>query len=223
MVLLASEVMDQTAALLNDTAKQFFTYAAQLPYLSKSNEDLELIMIASGISTNRETSVVVPVLANTTGNIILNLNSIQDMFVPIRLWERAQGSSELFTKMDEKDWTPEVKASTSLSYWTFRGNNIIFPPLSANREVKVDYWRQFAPTIASNSVQEVVMSKTYLAARTAELCARYIGENSDRANELRDNEVSQAQDSLERIYVKISQGNRTRRRKFSRTRTTYTR
>lgn len=220
MTLFASDCMDEAASLLNDTAKAMFTYTAQLPYLKKANEDLELIMIANGASVQRQRSTNLLVVASTN-NIVLS--QIPDMFVPINVWERASGSTDLYVMLDFQSWEPNMNPIASLQYWTFRNNTIIFPPVQTNREVRVDYWRQLLPVTQSNSIEEILMSKTYLSARTAELCARYIGENESRANALRDNEVSLAQDNLETIYVKNNQSSRGRRRRFSRNRTVYAR
>lgn len=213
MILLASDCMDEAASLLNDTARLLFTNTAQLPYLKKANEDLELIMVANGSSSVKQKSTILQVPSSTSDIV---LTAIPDMFVPIRAWERNSGSTDLFSLLEERSWEPNMSPLSGLQYWTFRNNQIIFPPVSGNREVRVDYWRQLSPTVGPNSVQEVLLSKTYLASRTAELCARYIGENAARADALRDNEVSQAQDKLESIFIKNSQGGRTRRRRFSR-------
>lgn len=219
-MLTAGDVADQAAAILNDSAKTLYTFAAQLPYLKKANEDLELLMVAAGVSVQRQTSAVLPV---PSSSIDISIAPPQDMFVPIRVWERLSGSTDLFVLMDEKDWEPEILATQSLIFWAFRNNRIYFPPVSSNREIRIDYWRQLIPVSKESSTEEILLSKTYLAARTAELCARYVGENTDRADEIRDNEVLQAKDGVERVYIKNDQGNRTRRRRFMRSRTTYVR
>lgn len=220
-MLFASDITAEAAALLNDQARAFYTDVNMLPHLKKSNEDLELILIASGAAVQRqESSTPIQVPVNVNNQV---LTGIPDMFVPIRVIERASGSSDVFVLLDERAWEPNIRAASSLGYWTFRNNQIIFPPVSTAREVKVDYWRQLSPILNASSVEEILLSKTYLASRLAELCARYVGQNSEIADSLRDNEVSQAQDKLETIYVKNTQGSRSRRRRFSRSRTTLTR
>lgn len=223
MVLLARDCMDQSAAILNDTAKTLYTYVAQLPYLKIANDNLDLILIANGFSVQRRTTSTAIQVPSSTGNITLNLAVLTDMFLPIKLLERASGSSDVFVPLDERDWEPEIKAVSSLGLWVFRDNNIYFPPVTSAREVKVDYWRQLSTIIDSTSVEEVTLAKTYLSARCAELCARFVGENTEKADSIRDNEVSQAQENLERVYNKNSQGVRSRRRRFTRTRSTYSR
>lgn len=223
MALLASDIIAEAAALLNDQGRALFIDGLMLPHLKKANEDLELIMIANGSAVQRQQSSAAIAVPASAFNQNLSLATLTDMFVPIRVLERASGSTDVYVLMGEREWEPNIKATSSLAYWTFRNNQIIFPPLGAAREVIVDYWRQLSPITSTGSTEEILLSKTYLASRLAELCARYIGENNERADQLRDNEVSQAQNNLEIIYVKNSQGSRTRRRRFTRTKTVYTR
>lgn len=222
---LASDVMDEAASLLNDTAKERFTYAAQLPYVRRANEFLENLMIACGISIQRQTSAVI---LTPTSTVNLDLSAYagypSDMLLPIRLWERDGGAtSQTFTLMTEKEWEPELIPTSSITYWTFRNNKIMTPGATSTRDIKVDYWREITAVTASGSNEEISGSKTYLAAKTAELCARYIGQNKDVADDLLGIEVGPAQDLLERIYIKNTQGTRARRRRFTRPNAYYSR
>lgn len=224
--MLASEIMDESAALLNDTAKSLFTYAAQLPYLKRANEFLENLLIANGVAIQRQTSAVLTVVSSTT-NIDLSVNVAypSDMLLPIRLLERDGGAtSQDFGPMIETEWEPELRPTASIQFWTFRNNKIYTPGVTSTRDVKIDYWRQLTTITSSSSPEEVTGSKVYLAAKTAELCARYIGQNKEIADDLANIEVAPAQDLLERIYIKNSQGvGRSRRRRFTRPRVTYSR
>ena len=225
MPYLASDVMDESAALLNDVAKALFTYTAQLPYLKRANEALENLLIANGVSVQRQVGAVLSV-APSTSNIDLSatIGYPSDMLLPIRCWERDGGATDqTFTMMDERDWEPEITPTSSLAYWTFRNNKIYIPGVTTTRDVKIDYWRQLTAIVSSGSNEEVMGAKTYLAAKTAEMCARYIGQNSEIADSLLSNEVAESKDLLERILVKNTQGTRSRRRRFTRPGTYYAR
>lgn len=221
---LASDVMDEAASLLNDSAKTLFSYANQLPYLKKAAEDLESILIDLGQSPLQKATSATISVASSASIITVSQASVSDLFVPIHLWERAQGGAiGDWQLMEEKEWEPDTRAGTVLQYWTFRNNALYCPPCTANREVKIDYWRQLTPITSSSSNQEVTGAKMYLAAKTAELCARYIGENKERADQLLEIEVIPSRDRLESIYVKNSQSRRVRRKRFGGTRVSYTR
>lgn len=207
--------MDEVAALVGDASKELYSYAKQLPYLRRANEQMENMLIVSGVSIQMQTSAVLSVVPSSS-NIDLSIVSgyPSDMLVPIRLLERGGGTS--FWPMDEREWEPETQIGSSLSYWTFRNSKIYTPGVTSTREVKIDYWRQLSAVTSSGDNEEVAGSKSYLSAKTAEMCARYIGQNNDIADQIRDNEVMEAKDLLERIYVKNSQSMRSRRKRFTR-------
>lgn len=222
---LASDVMDEASILLNDVAKTQFTYSAQLPYLKRANELLENMMISWGVSPQRQTSAIMTVPSSTTE---IDLSAVtgypSDMLLPIKLFETDLGATTFGPPMIEQEWTPEVSATSTLTYWAFRNNKIYCPPVTQSRLVKIDYWRQLTSITSQSSNEEIGGAKTYLAAKTAELCARYIGQNKEIADDLFNIEVMPAQDTLERIYNKNSQASaRGRRKRFRRPRVVYTR
>ena len=210
--------MNGSAALLNDTALALFTYAAQLPYLRRANEFLENLLISNGISVQLQNSTTVSVLVSANNIDLGTMTGYpSDMLLPIRLWERSN-SSQNFVLMTERELEPSYTPVSTLGIWEFRNNTIYVPGINATAQVKIDYWRQLSAITSSSSNEEVGGSKSYLEARTAELCARYIGQNAEIADSLLNNEVIPAQDMLERIYIKNSQGSRSRRRPFRRPR-----
>jgi hypothetical protein len=219
----AADVMDQSAILLNDPVKALFSYEAQLPFLRRANEFLENLMISNGASVQRQAGTVLTVLPSTINiDLSQNINYPSDMLLPIRCLE-AESASGLFSQMTEKDWEPELNVTSSISMWTYRNNRIYTPGVTTTRYMKIDYWRQLSVVTSEGDNQEFVASKTYLAAKTAEMCARYIGQNKDIADDLLTVEVLPAQLLLEGIYIKNSQGVRTRRMRFTRPRTYYSR
>lgn len=219
----AADVMDQACILLNDPAKALFSYTAQLPYLRRANEFLENLMVLNGVSVQRQASSVITVTPSTTNiDLSAKTNYPSDMLLPIRLLE-SDSATGIFYPMTEREWEPEITPTNSVTYWVYRNNRIYVPGLTITRYIKVDYWRQLSAVTVSGDTEEFVASKTYLAAKTAEMCARYIGQNDDTANNLLNIEVVPAQQLLEGIYIKNMQGNRTRRRRFTRPRAYYAR
>lgn len=229
---LASDVMDEAAGVfLNDAAKSTFTYVAMLPHLKKANEFLQNLLIACGVEVQRQTSAVITLAATTYSDVSTPIDlsaSIgypSDMLLPINLRERDGGSlSQTFIPMYERDWEPDLKPVSSLTYWAFRNNKIYVPQVTSSRNILINYWRELTSITSANSNEEVAGAKNYLSAKTAELCARYIGQNTEIADALLVNEVGPAQDLLERIYIKNTQGSgRARRKRFTRPRVSYSR
>jgi hypothetical protein len=210
---LASDVMDSARLFLNDIGLALYTNTVLLPAVKMANEELESILLANGqVGTLKAISSVLQVASSTTPSSLAAPPS--DLFVPIRLEERASGSSDDYTPMTEQEFEEQTGTNTQLGVWVFRNGVIRFPPCQANREVLVYYYRQMTPVTSASSNEEITGAKTYLAAKTAELAARYIGMNKEIADDLLQIEVIPARERLESIYVKNSQGKRTRRRRF---------
>lgn len=211
MPLLASDVMTQAAGMLNDTALSLYTQAVQLPYLIKANEELEQHFAIYGVQVERKKGAVITVLANA---LVLALPA--DFFLPIRLFERGVGeNNQSWVPMTERTWEPETAVpTTNLVYWAFRGNAINFIGATADREVLMEYERMLAVITSAASPEDYSFSKNWLASRTAELCARYIGQNAIMANTIRDNDVAMNFDSLVRMLILNQQNLRQRRPRF---------
>lgn len=207
----AGEVMDQAAAILNDTAKNMYSYTVQLPYVKKANEALEQLLIVYGVSIQRVKSASIAVVATA-----LTLTLPSDFLLPIKLFERAQGASNNdWVPMGEGDWEPNPPQTTTLNLWAFRNNAINFTGATTNREVLLEYERALAIIVNQSSQEDSYLFKPYLAAKTAEYCVRFVGMNKTMADEIRDNECFVAENNLTHILVGNAQGVRHRRAQFN--------
>jgi hypothetical protein len=214
----AGDIMDESASLLNDSVKALFTYTAQIPYLKRANESLENLLVSCGISIQRRASIMMTVTPQA-GPIDLGdlVGYPSEMLLPISLFERGS-SQETWNFVPEKEWIPDIPPTGTVSYWAFHDNTVFITGVTSQREVKINFWRQLSTITSEGSNAEVAGSKTFLAAKTAEMCARYIGQNPEVADSLYQIEVVPAQDLLERIYIKNTQGVRSRRLPFRRPR-----
>lgn len=211
MSFLASDVMDDSAVILNDVGKSLFTYAAQLPYLQRANRDLEMLLINIGAPQQRVKSTPITVTAGTS-----TLTLPDDFLLPTSLKERAFGSSDPWDDMHERPIEPDdVVSQYALIFWAFRNNGIYFVAATTDREVLLQYERQLAAISSQNSPEDFILSRNYLGSKTAEYCARFVGMNTTIADGIRDNEVFRAEDALTRAIVLNGQGNRYRRKPFT--------
>lgn len=208
--MLASEVLDQSAIFLNDTALTLYTHTVQLPYLKRASEDLEKKLIEFGQPIQLVEALAILVLANT-----FTVGLPTDFLLPISLKERFVGQTEdQWVDMVERDWEGDSTSNTYIEYWAFRNNLIYIKPPSVNKEILLKYNRALTVISSANSTIDTTLSKGYLAARTAELCARYIGMNDTLADKIAIREVNTAEDTLMRIFLLEGQtANRGRRRK----------
>lgn len=187
--MLASDVMDSSAALLNDTAKSIFNYTAQIPYLNIALDELQEELELNNVPITDKTAVLVTVPAGIsgigdTGQPALPPNMIQ----PINLYEQVQGSQNSFMLMQHYQFLPLNQTNTAyLLYWTWEGDKIHFIPGGATGPVSVQihYLMSIFTTIAASSDSIAYdKAKMYLTYRNAALCAQFIGENKERSDEL---------------------------------------
>lgn len=212
----AGDVMDRAAALLNDIAKSVYSYTVQIPYLNAAMDELQETFEQNNIPATNEVSAVLAVPANT---LVLTFSSSPaipaDLIEPRTLHERLNGTTDEFNEMTKMEFVPKSQVLTSnLGVWDWRDQEIHFVGANTIRDVKIDYIKQiFAPVTASTDVIALINSKSFLAYRTAGLCARYIGENETRADIL-DGFAVLAMDRVLGINVKGGQAIFTRRRPF---------
>ena len=59
--IIAREIMDKSASLMNDTAKTVYTYTAQFPYLMMALDDLEMEFQLNNVAVTNKTGFLLPV------------------------------------------------------------------------------------------------------------------------------------------------------------------
>ena len=176
----ATEIYTQARALLNDTGAQIYTNAVLLPFLQKAHLELVQKLQLNGANVLSEVSAVIDV---TAGAVTLTLPT--DFIRPVSLEERLDGSNAEFEPMFERDWEPgDVTQDTELTYWAFREQEIKFLGATTNREVRLRYVKALPTITGDSSLSTVTNGITFLAARTAELAARFISKNFALADSL---------------------------------------
>jgi hypothetical protein len=218
MQLLAGEIFDISAALLNDTAKTVYTNAAQLPYLNLALQNLQENFELSNVPVTDAISTVINIPA---GEIAIKFNGpgpkLPDDLIEIqKLWEREEGIDPYFP-MTRVNSLSQQLAGTELSQfgvYVWESQEIKFLPASRDNDIKIEYIRNlFSPAVDANSPINVVNAASFLEFKNAALCARYIGENTTRADSL-DGQAILALDMATGISSKGRQSIITRRRPF---------
>ena len=215
---LVSEILQQSAALLNDQARQIFTFTNQLPHFKVAYAELEELLQQNNVPLSNETAsdfvinIGMTDIGGPTGPALpLDLIEIQQLF------EKTNGTSEDFVGMARREFLPELNVATqALIYWQFNDQFIKFLSVGATsvRRIKMNYVAANLPTIIDeNTNVPVFNAKTFLAYRTAALCANYIGENETRATYL-NGEAQLAIDRFLSINTKSRQSMPVRRRPF---------
>jgi len=210
----AGQVMDRVAALLNDPSRTDYTYAVMLPYLNMAIEELSESME----ETNNSPSTTViglnipvgPCLVTAVDDPNPPVPPISVVFYPTDLTEiqeirEAQAGTTAFRLLDKKEILQLLPQTNSLLYWMWVDQRIAFNPAGSNTPmtIQLTYVRQGIPYVASElSMINMINSRSFLAFKTAALCARYIGENESRAEQL----DGEADDALERTTTISNKG-----------------
>lgn len=187
----AGDVMDISAALLNDPAKAIFSYAAQIPYLTVAVQELEEHFEQNNLPVTNETSTVIPVDAGVTligfADDAPAPNLPDDLIDIRRLWY-SQRDQDLWLPMTKREYLPHYLSSTAvgaLTIYTWNNQEVKFQASSLDNDVKMDYVKPVFPAIVDeNTILSLINGKTFLEYRTAALVARFVGENATRATEL---------------------------------------
>lgn len=186
--LTAGQVMDMSAALLNDTQKQVYTYQAQTPYLNMALQELQELFELNEVPVTSEVSAVIPIPVGYD-HIAFN-NGVYptlpaDFTEPIALFEQNTGAHGYNPMMKVTSLPKHIGANNSFIVYVWESNEIRFLPSVQVNNIKIDYIRNlFVPIVDENSQLYIGSAKSFLEYRNAALCAEFIGENSSRATSL---------------------------------------
>lgn len=211
----AGDIMDKAAALCNDTEKQRYTYLAQFPYLEIALNDFKMIAQLNGVSVSNQRSAVITVPIGTT---VISSDTIPtlptDLVSIINVYENSVNSGQFYSLGRRNFLTPTDTQVSQFGVYAWNNNEIQLPSAVGPIYLKIDYVSTlFSLVVDENSPIKVINADSFLWYRTAGLCSRYIGEDTERAGVL-DGEAGVKIDQILGIENKSKQGMTTRRRPF---------
>lgn len=183
MVLLVSDVTLEAAALLNDANQRMYSDVVLLPFVKKAWKEIENKFIELGVPTVVDWSAAISVPASTTeANITLPSNLIS----PISLQERVVGQDDTqWVDMEEVGELPSRVRTSTITEWEWRGDTIKILGATQANEVRIRYERVLSSVAAVGDSLPVLGCQTFMSTRTAADAAERIGENSERAQKLK--------------------------------------
>lgn len=205
--MLASEVMDEAAALMNDAGKLTWGYIQLLPYLRRAYGTLELHLFLNGVRSLKEVSAIIPVPADDP-IVILPTDFVQ----AISMEERALGSTDPFYPVRESDWEQDFKAD-SIMYWNWREDGLKINLPNIDREIRLHYRKGLTPIQSENTNISILLAKPYLSAKCAANASAFGAANTERAAILNSEANSELQ-MLISAEVRNQQGVSFRRRGY---------
>lgn len=181
----AGTVMDAAAALLNDQAKQIYTYVTQIPYLNLALQELQEFFELNNVPVTDTFSAALAVPAGTTsiGFALSGLSLPHDLIEPVQLWESRTSSYSPISRVNTLSKSDDEVSGIGGFIW--QSQEIRFLASNAAVNIKMDYIRNlFTPVINDESTINIINAESFLEYRTAALCAQFIGENKTRADDL---------------------------------------
>lgn len=215
--LVASTVMEQAAALLNDAAMTVYTYTAQMPYLNMALQELQEIFELNNVPVTDTTSDVIACTTSVTEIGYATTPALpEDMIEPQRLWEAPTGQENWIpmTRVDSLPLNQSGVAIPQYVWYIWNSQEIRLMTVNQANDIKIEYIRNLFTLVSDENTElGVINAATFLEYRTASLCAEFIGENPTRAGSLNTYAIL-GLDRVTGIGAKGRQAILTRRRPF---------
>ena len=212
----AADIMQASAALLNDSDRSLFSDEQMMPYLNMAIRELREFCQQNNVGITNETTEQYVVDAGITDIGGPTGQALPQDLVEIRgLWERQDGTTDNYTPMTRVEFLPPTQVQTSyLQWYQWNKQQISFVGATGDVQLRIDYISDGFPLVkAPGQVIRLINAESFLQYRTAALCASFVGENESRAEAL--NQTAQlAADRFISINTKGRQAIATRRRPF---------
>ncbi len=212
-----ADILDRSAALLNDSAKTQYTYAAQLPFYNMAQDDLQEQMELNNVPVTNEVAPTTLIVAAGVVTISFSTSPAlpADLIEIQRISERLNGAAEDYTLMTRREFLPPfVEQTESLIWWVWQNQELRFIGATTPRQLLMGYIASRLPVVTSTATSiSLINARSFLQYRTAALCAEFIGENKTRADDLNGN-AGTALGTFLGINTKGRQAIATRRRPF---------
>lgn len=196
-VLLASDVMDATAAAMNDPSKTHYTYAKQMPYLNMALRELQEFFELNEIPVTTKKSAVIEVPDGTTEigfspdpPIADTPYLPDDLIEPKVLWESTV-DTDTYTPMTKVDFLPQSLAGVETSQfgiYVWQEQKIKVLAANIDIDLKMDYIASLFTTVDDeDTVINVLNSLSFLSYRTAGLMCEMISRDQVGADKNNNN------------------------------------
>lgn len=223
--LTAGEVMDSSAALLNDVNLSKYTYAVQIPYLNIAIKELRKHFELSNLAATDQTTSDALELPSGEESLefapdppIVGVDYLPNDLVDIRqAWQRPTGTSQQYIPLPRLNGLPINLEGVDINVlygYVWEDQMMKFLPCNVDTDIKLEYVRQLFTLITASTDEILIINgDSFLSARTAALVAQYIENNMERAQSL-NAEAGMGLDQVLGIDVKGRQTMVTRRRPF---------
>jgi len=221
----AGQITALVRSLLNDAQGNLFTDTVLLPYANSAYRKVQRALGNSGAGGFLSDDVLLVVPAVTTPDASLQVSITDstappnqlptDLLVPVKLWERPNGSSDDFAEMVDltrHGGLPSREQDLVLSVWEWRNDGIYFLGATQDTQIRLRYLKAYPDFTDATSPVLVRNSQEAIAYATAALAGWARG---SPLSEKWDDAAADAMEDLIVQAVRREQQSSRRRRPFS--------
>jgi hypothetical protein len=202
----AGQITALVRSLLNDAAGNLFTDGVLLPYANAAYRKVQraLANVRSGTFLSDNVLLTVPAIAVADPSAQVSITDATappnqlppDLLVPLKLWERPNGSFDDFVEMTDltdHGGLPSQPQTETLLYWEWRADGIYFLGATQDTQVRLRYEKALpdltdatSPVLVRNAQEAIAYFTAAMAsaARGAPLADRWDGAGSDALEDL---------------------------------------
>src|SRR3984957_1528173 len=160
----AGQITSLVRALLNDAAGNLFTDGVLLPYANSAYRKVQraLASVQSGTFLSDDALLVVTAVSEVDASLQVSITDATappnqlptDLLVPLKLWERCNGSSDNFVEMTDltnHGGLPSQAQDMYLEYWEWRNDGIYFLGATQDIQIRLRYQKSYPDLTASDS------------------------------------------------------------------------
>ena len=227
----AGQITSLVRSLLNDSQGNLFTDTVLLPYVNSAYRKMQRATgnAGGGGFIQDDVLLVVTTVTETDTSLQVSITDATappnqlptDLLVPVKLWERPNGSTDDFLEMvdlSQHGGLPSRVQDVTLSVWEWRADGIYFLGATQDTQIRLRYSKAYPDLTDSTSPVLVRNSQEAIAYATAALAAWSRG---SPLAEKWDDAANDAIEDLVSAAVRREQQSSHRRRPFS-SRTGYT-
>jgi len=202
----AGQITALVRSLLNDAAGNLFTDSVLLPYVNSAYRKVQraLANIESGSFLTDNVLLVVAAVAQADASAQVSITDATappnqlptDLLVPMKLWERANGSSDDFIEMTDltgHDGLPSEPQTQMLRYWEWRADGLYFLGATRDTQIRLRYQKSYpdlsdatSPVLVRHAQEAIAYAAAAMAgaARGAPQAERWDGAAADAIEDL---------------------------------------
>lgn len=202
----AGQITSLVRSLLNDAAGNLFTDTVLLPYANSAYRKVQraLANVNSGTFLNDDVLLMVTAVAATDASLQVSITDATappnqlptDLLVPLKLWERLNGSTDDFVEMTDltgHGGLPSQPQGECLEYWEWRTDGLYFLGATNDTQIRLRYQKAFpdltdatSPVLIRNAQEAIAYFTAAMAsaARGAPQAARWDEAGADALEDL---------------------------------------